>query len=378
MAREEKLPTGVDFFNGRYRGRFTYRGKPYVTYQDIANGESKTKFIKRFEEWRMKVRNGLECAPNDITFGDWFMTFAETYKKPTMKKSSYRTYQNNYRNHIAPRFGKVALQKIRSEDLQKFFNQLAETYSQSILANDYQLINQALKKAQKLDKIAKNPCDNIDLPKSKIPVKTKDALKREQIDLFFKYAGDHSNATVAKFALYTGMRIGEIGALSWDDINFTKNQIHVRHTLSYIESEGYYLDTPKSGDERIVPMNDNVVALLKAQKSFLWSNRLAGKYLNEDNRVFLSPHGKNLSGNGVDLWLNRLVKRIRNDGYENFPRVTSHVFRHTFITRCAEAGMSLKAVMDIVGHSDPETTKIYMHVNDEFNAQEYAKLDIFA
>lgn len=58
--------------------------------------------------------------------------------------------------------------------------------------------------------------------------------------------------------------------------------------------------------------------------------------------------------------------------------MTSHVFRHTFITRCAEAGMSLKAVMDIVGHSDPETTKIYMHVNDEFNAQEYAKLDIFA
>lgn len=209
-----------------------------------------------------------------------------------MKKSSYHTYQRNYRNHIAPRFGNVALQKIRSEDLQRFFNQLAETYSQSVLENDYQLMNQALKKAQKLDKIAKNPCDNIDLPKSKLPVKTKDALKREQIDLFFKYAGDHSNATVAKFALYTGMRIGEIGALSWGDIDFINNQIHVRHTLSYIESEGYYLDTPKSGDERIVPMNNNVMSLLKAQQNFLWNNRLTGKYLNENDRVFLSPHGK--------------------------------------------------------------------------------------
>lgn len=156
-------------------------------------------------------------------------------------------------------------------------------------------------------------------------------------------------------SMHTGLRIGELLALKWEDIDF-KNKIMSVNTTSCDISCGkkmYHIeDTPKSESSlREIPLTNETISLLKGLKEYQKQN---------SNYVISRATGKQIKTRAYQDSFNRLLKRlnIRHYGF--------HSLRHTFATRCYKLGMDIKTLSELLGHSSPAVTlKIYVHTDME-------------
>ena len=170
--------------------------------------------------------------------------------------------------------------------------------------------------------------------------------------------------------LRTGMRSGEARGLKYIDIDKKDNVLHVQRTLKYIEGIGYLEDTPKTKTSmRDIPLTTEILYILEQQKNY-WDFEI----VRLDRYLFCNENGDPLSRERVQGEINRIIKRIREAGYD-FPRITSHVFRHTFATRAIEAGMPPQVLKTILGHSSlAMTMDLYSHVLPDVKAEEMKKI----
>ena len=174
----------------------------------------------------------------------------------------------------------------------------------------------------------------------------------------------------ASVMLRTGMRKGEMQGLKYSDIDKKQNVIHVRRTLKYIEGKGYFEDTPKTRTStRDIPLTAAITEHIEAQRKY-WGF----KVVRMDQYLFCNENGDPISRERIQGEIDRIIKRIKSDGYD-FPRITSHVFRHTFATRAIEAGMPPQVLKTILGHSSlAMTMDLYSHVLPDTKADEMQKI----
>lgn len=149
-----------------------------------------------------------------------------------------------------------------------------------------------------------------------------------------------------------------------------QNVIHVRRTLKYIEGKGYFEDTPKTRTStRDIPLTAAITEHIEAQRKY-WGF----KVVRMDQYLFCNENGDPISRERIQGEIDRIIKRIKSDGYD-FPRITSHVFRHTFATRAIEAGMPPQVLKTILGHSSlAMTMDLYSHVLPDTKADEMQKI----
>lgn len=239
------LPTGITLRkDGRYQWRFKYNGQTYMGYAvKLADAKS------TLNEKRYQVQNGLYSKEKNILFGAWFEEWLVTFKEPAVKPSTLNTYRNTYARYIEPEFGGRKIKNLRAEQIQHFTNRKAAEYSKTVASTINFLLYDCLQQAARMGIICKNPMDNTTPPKFRKREKKK-ALTPEQEKLFLDTVKYSRYYPIYRMATLTGMRIGEILGLSWDDVDFAKGEIHVTHTLSYISGKAPYLDTPKSEASR--------------------------------------------------------------------------------------------------------------------------------
>ena len=187
----------------------------------------------------------------------------------------------------------------------------------------------------------------------------------------------------------TGMRVGEITGLRWEDVDFEENVIEVSHTLVYYNhsDEGCYfsIHTPKTeAGKRVIPMLDEVREAFLEEKSYQESNQLKCKASIDGytDFIFINRFG-NVQHQGT---LNKALRRIIRDCNDMqlakggkdpllLPRFSCHSLRHTFTTRLVEAGVNLKVIQDALGHKDFSTTMdIYTDVTKELRQREFDSL----
>ena len=158
--------------------------------------------------------------------------------------------------------------------------------------------------------------------------------------------------------------------LKYSDVDKEQNVLHVRRTLKYIEGKGYIEDTPKTRTStRDIPLTAAIMEHIEAQKNY-WGF----KVVKMEQYLFCNENGEPISRERVQAEIERTVKRIRAAGHE-FPRITSHVFRHTFATRAIEAGMQPQVLKTILGHSSlAMTMDLYSHVLPDTKAEEMEKI----
>ncbi len=410
-TKEGKLPKGITRCrDGRYQARYTSDGHRYSLYgrdvEELAlrlaqakkQAEEKKKAEEQYREMlQLREQERPQCG---LTLNQWYELWLSEYKCTTVKQGTVDSYRCMYEYYIRDVLGDKMLAEIRSDELQRFFNDMNRSgYSKSTLSLTSVVIGSMFRQAVKNELINRNPVEACILPRGRRKVSERQALSERQQERLLEAAHGNPAEGILRLALGTGMRIGEITGLQWSDINWKKNELYVRTTLKqHREKRNFYLDLPKTGSSaRTIPLLPEMVRVLKEeQKKRKEEKREAGVMWRPlpgmEQLVFLQKDGTPVSGQLVRQQLGRLVdemngnfssavRRKQDNGAgraesEPMPHLTPHILRHTFATRAIERGIPPKVVQELLGHSSiTMTLDLYTHVLPQTKAEEMKKLD---
>ena len=304
-----------------------------------------------------------------MKYEQWFNEWLDNYIKPSDKSSTYDLYLRTAKLHIFPRIGDVELADLTPHVLQKFITDLTvngntrtgKGLSPNSVKNIISLIQNTLKTANAAGYLSEYSGNKIKRPKiveKKVECfTTKEQKKIEEAALIArrsKYRG-------IVLCLYTGLRIGELLALEWSDIDFEKGVLSVTKTCRDGNENGRrkrIIDTPKTErSRRNIPLSKTLVKMLKEMKkhsrcSFVISDNAKPVYIRSYQRTF-----------------ELLLKKI------GLPHRGFHSLRHTFATRALECGMDVKSLSEILGHKNATITlNRYAHSLWEHKAEMMNKL----
>lgn len=326
-----------------------------------------------------------------LTLDEWFEIWISEYKQLTVKKGTLENYKRNYKSYVGPYIGNMKICEIKGEHIQRLFNYLIEKgYAISTLCVSKGVLSGMFRQLIKNDLLQKNPVQFVEFPRQ-IRKKARRVLSLEEQRTFLEYAQGSPYEDVYRMGLATGMRIGELCALQWEDIDFTNKLLVVNGTLKCFKDTGFFIDAPKSyTSRRRIPLLPSMCNMLKQRKREQVGT-IMGKYTIQNkwqNLVFLHP------GDGYEPMRKRtiaydmdaIVERINKDrrakrrGKKNqmevFERITPHVLRHTFATRALENDIPPKVVQELLGHSSITITlDLYTHVLDKTKNDEILKLE---
>lgn len=380
-----ELGTGISQRkDGRYQGRYTDRfGKRKTLYHDKL-AELKRLLSKAKYEDEMK----LNIVDNTITLDEWFKKWINVHKYGVIRASTKSTYTQVYKKHIAPTLGKVRLQDITQLRVKDLLKKLDENGFGYETKNKVRiLILDMFNKAMIDEFINKNPAKSIKLTrdeKKDVRVLT----PKEQTEFFDACKGTfYDNLFIV--AVTTGLRVGEISALRWEDIDFERNTIKVTRTLLYqkIEELGdtkktFHINPPKTKtSKRDVPMGRQCILALK--KQYMQKNIIASKIPKKvdekfQDLLFTTKYNTPINSQIMCDAIKRIVDEINltKDTLEEVDVFSMHCFRHTFATRCFEAGIQPKTVQAYLGHATLQMTMdLYTSVLDDHKQNEIDKLE---
>lgn len=361
--------------DGRYMARYTVNRKRKTIY-----GATYEEVHKKLNEMLNIIAKGEYIEPNKWTVGEWTKNWLVTYALPTVKRSTYISYEAYIRLHINPELGKIALSALSIEQLQRFFNKLnVETTHRKALSpksikNIYNMFHATLDQAVVNRKIVRNPLFGIKLPKA-VKKEIRVLNPEEQIKLQeVVWAHPEYQAYGVIFALNTGIRLGELIGLQWKDVNFQKHTVRIRRTvgrLARVDVNGdlvkkdigvktteIVIHTLKSiASEREIPLFDELWEGLMdyrgRQRAMI--DALNNSYDDQDF-IFGTTMGKAYDPKAYQSMFKRCLKTAELN------RLNFHALRHTFATRALEAGMDIKVLSSILGHAQASTTlNLYGH-----------------
>lgn len=336
---------------------------------------------KALRDKRYEVEHGLYSKEKAILFDAWFVEWLDVYKKADCKESTINLYKNVYNRYIKKIFGKKQVKNLRADMIQKFINKAATERSKTVASTINFLLYDSLRQAARNGIISKNPMENTTPPKFKDSKKGK-ALSADIEKQFLEAAKESYYYPLYRMASLTGMRIGEVLGLQWQDVDFEHGEIHITHTLCYVPGKGQYLDTPKSkASRRIIPMEkgSELYVLLKEWRSKQRLQKFkTGKYWQPlegmENIVFTSNHGTPHFDMNVRTDQRKIVADMKEAGIK-IDTCTFHTLRHCFATRCIENGMDPKVLQAILGHSTfAMTMDLYCDVMEDTKRKELNKI----
>ena len=359
--------------DGRYVGRYVNRfGKRESVYGATVR-EAKNNLAKAIAD-DIKKKNVVE--PN-ITLTEWYNKWMEVYKKPVVRDNTIRHYRYVYEHNIQPYLGNRKLIDINKLSVTGVLNKLKDKgYQWESLNKVKVLLTDMYTRAIEDEYAARNPAQGARNPLPK-PENEMKALSVEEQEAFFLCSAGTFYDNLFRVAVSTGLRPGELCALTESDIDFKKKVIHVTKTLLYQQLEGddgkaFHIEPPKTPtSRRDVPLNQYAIEALSRQviqHKIVVNNSPKKHILEYSDLLFTTKYGTPINSQIYIDAIDRIVNEINltKDPLEQMERFSGHCFRHTFATRCFEAGIQAKTVQSYLGHATLQMTMdLYTAVFDK-------------
>jgi integrase len=259
------------------------------------------------------------------------------------------------RHQIAPHLGAKVLRKLRPLDIEQWHTALRATVSARTIGHAHRLLSKALRDAMRNDLCSRNVCTEQPAPRLE---GGEIAIVRDVSALVAALPGWRYSA-VAMVALFGGLRLGEVLALRWNNVDLERKVIRVVETLEQTTAFGIRFKPPKSrAGKRDVTLPDILVEALHAHRRAQLELRLQlglGK-LPDDALLFATVEGRPLSTIDVSCEWGRFAGRI------GMPEITFHALRHTHASQLIDAGVDIATISKRLGHATPAITlSVYAH-----------------
>ena len=320
------------------------------------------------KEYNIHFKNHIDPTSTKLT--DWCRIWLETYKKNNLKQSTYVSYRGYIDNHLSASFSNLKLKDLTSMMLQEFYNYKFSRcgLSAKTITNIHRFLHEALNQAVNEHLLLFNPCDAVTLPRDEKP--QIEILTREEQQILIRTSYNFRYGVFVRLALATGVRLGELTGLRWEDADIRNSMLHIRRTLNRLSKIDYngtgnsteiVIQEPKTSNGlRSIPLMRNMLnELIQWKNVQIEEARIAGKDYQESGFIMTNPLGGFVEPR---TFSDHYQKILDAAGLGHF---TVHALRHTFASRAIEQGMDNKVLSTILGHSSVSfTLDRYVHIQD--------------
>lgn len=363
-------------------------------------GKNEAEARRKIREYKNNLKNTIvstdNCETGNEIFGEYVYDWLRRYKYKKIKDSAYDILERIYLNQLSKYpIAQLRLNELTIENVQQYINTIDQKYSYSTLKKVLEIISPSIKLATIQNKIKYNILDFVVIPRKQNIVDidkdpnekffyTEEEVKKI-VNACMSYYGNgnirdnkrYRYAPAYILLLNTGMRIGELNCLTWDDVDYEKRTIRINKTVSLVKNRGEYntdaktvniITTPKTpNSNRYIPMNDTSEIVLKELKKRQKEEHIHSKF------VIATPEG--------DMMLVRVMeqtyKRICEENHIT-PKGL-HALRHTFGSMLLSNGVDIKVISKILGHSTVKFTyDRYIHIINSMEAQAINLLNVTA
>lgn len=323
---------------------------------------------------------GSYVNETEITLRQFIAKWLELYEKAGTVKISTVRVRKHETNNMLLYFKDVKLKEITNTMYQDFLLDLNDKFAENTLKGIHGTARTVFKKAIELRYIKTDPTEYAVLPRHQ---KTVEELENEheipkyfekgELNEFLNYAKQDTNSqtyTIFMTLSYTGMRIGELCALKWKDIDFKNKEISIYKTYYNPTNNTikYTLLPPKTkGSKRKITIDDDLIKELKSHRARQSELRLKIPSWHEDfvfTKVLKYP-GYPETPKQIESKMSQLIKSNKIE-----KNITPHGLRHTHTTLLAQAGVSLEEIQERLGHKDDSITReIYLHITKDMKKE---------
>ena len=355
---------------------FDLNGNPMI-HRKTVHGTKKDAEVE-LAKFVTEVQNGLVVDGKSLKFSEFTEIWKRDYGSKELAPSTYKRYCRMLETRLLPYFGHFYINKIRPTDIMKFYDLLEKDtqlvrkkgnngtktkkpLSGKTILEHHRLLRAMLHRAVYWQLIVSNPAERVQAPRAKKPKRrsyddeqTKILLENlEQLSI-----EDTKYKVAIILTVFTGVRLGELMGLEWQDIDFKNGIISINRSSQYLSDVGVFTKVPKTESSiREIAIPEFIISLLEEYK--LWYEEQKSIYnelWNDSNRLFVQADGKPMHPSTISKWFVKYVGQI------GLPVINFHGLRHTNASLLVAQNIDIAIISARLGHAQISTTlNFYVH-----------------
>ena len=355
---------------------FDLNGKPMI-HRKTVRGTKKDAEVE-LAKFVTEVQNGLVIDGKSLKFSEFTEIWKRDYGSKELAPSTYKRYCRMLETRLLPHFGHFYINKIKPTDIMKFYDLLEKDtqlvrkkgnngsktkkpLSGKTILEHHRLLRAMLHKAVYWQLIVANPAERVQPPKARKPKRRsyddeQTKILLENLELLSSEDTKYKVAII--LTVFTGVRLGELMGLEWQDVDFKNGIISINRSSQYLADMGVFTKVPKTESSiREIAIPEFIISLLEEYK--LWyeeQKSIYGELWMNSDRLFVQADGKPMHPSTISKWFVKYVGQI------GLPVINFHGLRHTNASLLVAQNIDIAVISARLGHAQISTTlDFYVH-----------------
>ena len=355
---------------------FDQNGKPMI-HRKTVHGTKKDAEVE-LAKFVTEVQNGLVIDGKSLKFSEFTEIWKRDYGSKELAPSTYKRYCRMLETRLIPYFGHFYITKIKPTDIMKFYDLLEKDtqlvrkkgnngsktkkpLSGKTILEHHRLLRAMLHKAVYWQLIVANPAERVQPPKARKPKRRsyddeQTKILLENLELLSSEDTKYKVAII--LTVFTGVRLGELMGLEWQDVDFKNGIISINRSSQYLADMGVFTKVPKTESSiREIAIPEFIISLLEEYK--LWyeeQKSIYGELWTNSDRLFVQVEGKPMHPSTISKWFVKYVGQI------GLPVINFHGLRHTNASLLVAQNIDIAVISARLGHAQISTTlDFYVH-----------------